>query len=210
MDPLTHIVVGRAVVAAFDGDGPAARRRSRRDPWRPRTRHRHWCGPLWLGPLPPASTKSEPTRQPAPCDGGPRWPPACGSRRDEAVLNRRGDRGLERPTPCSRGHGSPATISHLGLDLVSGARIRVGWPFVQQRVSLPLVAMADPWLIGICVAGLLAFWPGGTRFANSGAGDTRRRHRLSGIQKVRCSTTLFGCHRSRRHRFRPSRRSGDR
>jgi hypothetical protein len=53
--------------------------------------------------------------------------------------------------------------SHLALDLVSGARIRVGWPLVDQRVSLPLVAMADPWLIGICVAGLFALWPGRMR-----------------------------------------------
>jgi len=50
-------------------------------------------------------------------------------------------------------------FSHLILDLVCGGRIRPGWPLVQDRVTMPLVAMADPWLIGICVMGLLALWP---------------------------------------------------
>jgi membrane-bound metal-dependent hydrolase YbcI (DUF457 family) len=53
-------------------------------------------------------------------------------------------------------------ISHIALDLVSGARIAVGWPLFDRRVAVPLVAMADPWLIGICIAGLLAWWPGRT------------------------------------------------
>ena len=51
-------------------------------------------------------------------------------------------------------------MSHLALDLVSGAEIAVGWPLFERRVSLPLVAMADPWLIAACVAGLLCVWPG--------------------------------------------------
>jgi hypothetical protein len=52
-------------------------------------------------------------------------------------------------------------MSHLALDVASGARIRLGWPIVHLKVSLPLVAMADPWIIGISVLGLLARWPGG-------------------------------------------------
>jgi hypothetical protein len=51
-------------------------------------------------------------------------------------------------------------MSHIALDLASGARIGVGWPLFDRRVAIPLVAMADPWLIGICFAGLLALWPG--------------------------------------------------
>ena len=39
------------------------------------------------------------------------------------------------------------------FDLVSGASIKLRWPFLQGRVSLPLVAMADPWLIAICAPG---------------------------------------------------------
>jgi membrane-bound metal-dependent hydrolase YbcI (DUF457 family) len=51
-------------------------------------------------------------------------------------------------------------MSHLILDIVCGGRIRLGWPLVQDRVTAPLVAMADPWFIAICVVGLLALWPG--------------------------------------------------
>jgi membrane-bound metal-dependent hydrolase YbcI (DUF457 family) len=54
-------------------------------------------------------------------------------------------------------------MSHLALDVISGARIRLAWPFADTRVALPLVAMADPWLVAIFVAGLLAFWPGRQR-----------------------------------------------
>jgi membrane-bound metal-dependent hydrolase YbcI (DUF457 family) len=51
-------------------------------------------------------------------------------------------------------------VSHVALDLASGARIAIWWPLWHRRLSLPLVAMADPWLIGICVAGVAALWPG--------------------------------------------------
>lgn len=54
---------------------------------------------------------------------------------------------------------SGAAMSHLALDAVSGARIRLAWPFADPRVGVPLVAMADPWLVAIFVAGLLALWP---------------------------------------------------
>ena len=47
-------------------------------------------------------------------------------------------------------------LSHIALDLLSGARIQIGWPLVPGRVSLPLVAMGDPWLLAIFVAGALA------------------------------------------------------
>src|SRR5262249_60045904 len=46
-------------------------------------------------------------------------------------------------------------LSHIALDLISGARIAILWPFVDRRVSLPLVAMADPWIVGICLAWFL-------------------------------------------------------
>jgi membrane-bound metal-dependent hydrolase YbcI (DUF457 family) len=52
------------------------------------------------------------------------------------------------------------TMSHVALDVASGAPIRLLWPIVYRRASLPLVAMADPWIIAICVLGLLACWPG--------------------------------------------------
>lgn len=47
-------------------------------------------------------------------------------------------------------------LSHIALDVLSGARIQIGWPLVQGRVSLPLVAMGDPWLLAIFVAAAVA------------------------------------------------------
>ena len=49
-------------------------------------------------------------------------------------------------------------VSHLLLDLVSSARLRPGWPLVDTVVSLPAVAMADPWLLALCAAGGLSVW----------------------------------------------------
>jgi membrane-bound metal-dependent hydrolase YbcI (DUF457 family) len=54
-------------------------------------------------------------------------------------------------------------ISHVALDVLSGARTRLAWPFADTPFALPLVAMADPWLVAIFVAGLLALWPGRRR-----------------------------------------------
>ena len=39
-----------------------------------------------------------------------------------------------------------AVGSHLLLDVVSGASIRLAWPFAPWRSSAGLIAMADPWL----------------------------------------------------------------
>ena len=50
-------------------------------------------------------------------------------------------------------------VSHVLLDLLSGARIALAWPLFNRRVSAPLVAMADPWLIAICLAWLAMLWP---------------------------------------------------
>src|SRR3954470_12059758 len=57
-------------------------------------------------------------------------------------------------------------MSHLALDALSGARIRLAWPWADARVGLPLVAMGDPWLVAIFVAGLVAVWPGRQRRQN--------------------------------------------
>ena len=45
-------------------------------------------------------------------------------------------------------------MSHVLLDLLSSARIRVLWPIDDRTVSLPLVAMADPWLAALLIAGV--------------------------------------------------------
>ena len=57
--------------------------------------------------------------------------------------------------------------SHVLLDVVSSARLRPGWPLVDTVVSVPIVAMADPWLLALCVAGPVALWI---------AGRSRRRN----------------------------------
>lgn len=44
-------------------------------------------------------------------------------------------------------------VSHVLLDVISSARIRVFWPIDDRQVSVPLVAMADPWLAAILIAG---------------------------------------------------------
>jgi membrane-bound metal-dependent hydrolase YbcI (DUF457 family) len=47
-------------------------------------------------------------------------------------------------------------FSHLVLDILSGGRLRLLWPLIGTRVSIPLVAMADPWLLAIFIAGAVA------------------------------------------------------
>jgi membrane-bound metal-dependent hydrolase YbcI (DUF457 family) len=73
----------------------------------------------------------------------------------------------ERP-PIARLKASRSTLflaaaagamSHIALDLLSGARIAVAWPLFDRRVSAPLVAMADPWLVAICLIWLAMLWP---------------------------------------------------
>jgi membrane-bound metal-dependent hydrolase YbcI (DUF457 family) len=49
-------------------------------------------------------------------------------------------------------------LSHVVFDLVSGASIKLGWPLAHGRLSVPFVAMADPWLITICAAGAAGLW----------------------------------------------------
>lgn len=44
-------------------------------------------------------------------------------------------------------------LSHLTLDILSGAQVRLGWPFADGRMSLPLVAMAEPVVIAIFLIG---------------------------------------------------------
>ena len=47
-------------------------------------------------------------------------------------------------------------VSHMSLDLLSSARLRVFWPFADRQVSVPLVAMAYLWLAGILILGAAA------------------------------------------------------
>ncbi|HEY7499048.1 MAG TPA: metal-dependent hydrolase [Vicinamibacterales bacterium] len=49
-------------------------------------------------------------------------------------------------------------LSHIALDLLSSARLQPGWPAIDTVVSLPAVAMADPWLLILCASGPVALW----------------------------------------------------
>jgi inner membrane protein len=55
---------------------------------------------------------------------------------------------------------SAGALSHLALDVGSGARIALGWPLAPGRVSVPLVAMADPYLVSLFVLIAFAIWLG--------------------------------------------------
>jgi membrane-bound metal-dependent hydrolase YbcI (DUF457 family) len=48
------------------------------------------------------------------------------------------------------------TMSHLALDALSGARLRLLWPLSDAPTTVPLVAMADPWLVAIFLLGAIA------------------------------------------------------
>jgi membrane-bound metal-dependent hydrolase YbcI (DUF457 family) len=60
-------------------------------------------------------------------------------------------------TPGLAVAGAIGAVSHVVLDLLSGARLQLAWPLSSIRSSLPLVAMADTWLIAVlaCVAAAL-------------------------------------------------------
>ena len=48
------------------------------------------------------------------------------------------------------------SLSHLILDILSGAQVGLGWPLTDSRMSVPLVAMAEPVLIAIFFTGSIA------------------------------------------------------
>lgn len=71
--------------------------------------------------------------------------------------------------------------SHVALDVVASARVRPAWPASDAVASLPLVAMADPWLFALCVIGPIALWRARSagRGAQGAAPDERRAARLA-------------------------------
>jgi membrane-bound metal-dependent hydrolase YbcI (DUF457 family) len=147
MDPLSHVVIGRALTAAVDDDierfgrgGGAA---------------------AILGALAPdvdgilipfgwdiyLRAHEIGTHSIAGCALV-----ACASAAIVRALTRR-----SRYVPLAAAAATGA-MSHLALDVLSGARIRIGWPFLDARVTVPVVPMADPWFVAICVAGLCVYW----------------------------------------------------
>ena len=63
--------------------------------------------------------------------------------------------GRQRQLAICAGIGA---LSHVALDVLSGATIRLLWPVADTRFTAPVVAMADPWLAGILVIGFLTRW----------------------------------------------------
>lgn len=61
-------------------------------------------------------------------------------------------------------------LSHLAFDLFSGASLRLAWPLFGLQLSVPLVAMADPWLVTICIAGALTLWVRRRKMAKTALG----------------------------------------
>jgi membrane-bound metal-dependent hydrolase YbcI (DUF457 family) len=53
---------------------------------------------------------------------------------------------------------SAGAAGHLLLDWLSGADIQPLWPVWRGATQMPLVAMADPWLVGLFVVALVALW----------------------------------------------------
>jgi len=82
-----------------------------------------------------------------------------------AVLSAAVIRPARRGTRFTRLLGGAAigTLSHVVLDVVSGARLRLFWPFADLHVTLPLVAMADPILLSLLVAGVIGLTAAGRR-----------------------------------------------
>ncbi len=58
--------------------------------------------------------------------------------------------------PALAAAGMLGALSHLLFDLLSGARLHLFWPLAEVRVTWPLVAMADPWLIAVLT--ISALW----------------------------------------------------
>lgn len=56
------------------------------------------------------------------------------------------------------GAGVIGALTHIASDVAAGARLQPAWPLVSQTVSLPLVAMADPWTIAVTLAGAWMMW----------------------------------------------------
>jgi len=75
---------------------------------------------------------------------------------------------------------SVGAVSHLALDVMSGARLGLWWPIINTRVTWPLVAMAEPWLIALLIAGAAAQWLG------------RRQLRRTALIVVIVVTAFFG------------------
>lgn len=88
-----------------------------------------------------------------------------------------GDRSWDRRTLVA--WATVAACSHLLLDLLSGAQLALAWPISTRMYPVPLVAMADPWLMGLFTVGAVGMW------------KARARPRRAAISVVVAATLFF-------------------
>ena len=73
--------------------------------------------------------------------------------------------------------GTIGALSHVLLDLVAGADVKIFAPVWNHTFSLPLFAMADPWLLGTLLIAALLCWrgrPKGLRYGWLGRAEDLR------------------------------------
>jgi membrane-bound metal-dependent hydrolase YbcI (DUF457 family) len=87
--------------------------------------------------------------------------------------------------------GTVGCLGHLLLDLISGADIRLLWPASRADFTLPLFAMADPWLLGLLVVCALVAAPP-RRSAGLQACKPFRRRAFLGLGLVAAVMLLRG------------------
>jgi membrane-bound metal-dependent hydrolase YbcI (DUF457 family) len=173
LDPLTHIVIGRAVVAAARDErrnrtigaaailgalAPDADSALVFAGWDRYVRAHQFGTHSLLGALAMAALAALVVDR-----AGKAFRRCADDRRAVAQAFRPADGAAGRPEGLRYrflfAAAAAGALSHVALDLLSGARIAIGWPLLDRRVSLPLLAMADPWFVALCIAWLFWLWP---------------------------------------------------
>ena len=80
--------------------------------------------------------------------------------------------------------GTIGAVSHVLLDLVAGADVKMFAPAWSHAFSLPLFAMADPWLLGTLLIAALLSWRGRPEGLRYGAGSWTRSKAEGGRAKT--------------------------
>jgi membrane-bound metal-dependent hydrolase YbcI (DUF457 family) len=148
MDPVSHVIIGRTIVAALDTND----------------RDRFGRGAACAAMLGALSPDVDCLLMPAGWDiylrfhevGTHSLPGGILLGCAVAVLVRLFVRGSRLAWLAAA--GMLGASSHLALDVMSGARLGLWWPFASGRSTWPLVAMAEPWLICVLAAGAVAMW----------------------------------------------------
>jgi membrane-bound metal-dependent hydrolase YbcI (DUF457 family) len=170
MDPISHVIFGRTLVGALDTDA------------RSRFSTRAWAAAA-LGALSP---DVDAVLMPRGWDIYLRAHEAGTHSILGALILGSAAGALVRL--CSRGRpigglvaaGAVGALSHLAMDVLSGAQVRLFWPLVDRRFSLPLVAMADLWLIVVLTCVAIALWV------------FRRTMQRAAIVSLVCLAAFFG------------------